>query len=80
MNLKNHYFKVEMKIAYTKHNHIEKDSFATLQEAEECFRSQFKFLEFGFLQNKINHYSLILAEVFTDEQRTVIHKTRKAPL
>ena len=80
MNLQNHYFKVEMKIFFKDHNHIEKDFFTTLKEAEDCFSSQFKSLEYGFLQNRINHYSLVLAEVFTDEQRTVIHKTRKAPL
>lgn len=74
------YYKVEMKIAYTKHNHIEKDSFTTLQEAEECFHSQFKFLEFGYLQGKINRYSLTLAECDTEKQLTRIHKIRNAPL
>ena len=74
------YYKVEMKIAYEKHNHIEKDSFTTMKEAEECFSTQFKFVEFGYLQNKIKKYSLALAECDTEKQLTKVYKIRNAPL
>lgn len=80
MKLEKNYFKVELKIDYENHIHIEKDFFNEKPNACTCFSEKFKLAEYGYLQNRFNVYSVTLAEVFTDEHRTVIHKIRKAPL
>ena len=80
MKLPNNYFKVEMKIFYENHNHIEKDFFRTKEEAEKCFSEKIKILEFGYLQSRFNEYSLVLAECDVAKKLTRIHKTRKAPM
>lgn len=80
MNLPNNYFKVEMKIFYKNHNHIEKDFFKTKEEAENCFSIRFEHIEYGYLQNRFSEYSLVLAECDIQNMHTKIHKTRKAPL
>ena len=80
MKLEKNYFKVELKINYENHIHIEKDFFNEKSSANTCFSEKFKLAEYGYLQNRFDIYSVTLAEVFTDEKRTVIHKIRKAPL
>ena len=80
MKLANNYFKVEMKIFFKNHNHIEKDFFRTKEEAETCFNEKFKGLELGYLQSRYDEYSLTLAECDVAKMITQIHKIRKAPL
>lgn len=80
MKLPNNYYKVEMKIFFTNHNHIEKDFFKTKEDAEKCFSEKFKGLELGYLQSRYNEYSIVLAECDIQKQLTQIHKTRKAPM
>jgi hypothetical protein len=80
MKLPNNYFKVEMKIFYENHNHIEKDFFRTKEEAEKCFSLRFEVVELGYLQSRFNEYSLLLVECDVNKMLTKVHKTRKAPL
>lgn len=80
MKLQNNYYKVELKINYADHIHIEKDLFNEKSNAYTCFSEKFKFAEYGYLQNRFNAYSVALAECDTEKQLTRIHKMRNAPL
>lgn len=80
MKLPNNYFKVEMKIFFEHHNHIEKDFFKTREEAEKCFSEKFKDVELGYLQSRYDEYSLVLVECDVAKMLTKVYKTRKAPL
>lgn len=80
MKLKNNYFKVELKINYENHIHIEKDLYDNITDANDCFSVRWKTCEYGFLQNRFNEYSLSLAECDSEQKLVRVHKIRKAPL
>lgn len=80
MKLKNNYFKVELRINYEKHIHIEKDFYNDITDADTCFSVRWKTCEYGFLQNRFNEYSLSLAECDSEQKLVRVHKIRKAPL
>lgn len=80
MKLANNYFKVEMKINYENHIHIEKDFYNDITNADICFSEKWKLCEYGYLQSRFNEYSITLAECDSKQKLIRIHKIRKAPL
>lgn len=76
----NNYFKVETHLTEANSKHIRKDFYMFKNEALAEFNSSLNFASLRFYQGEVKAYTVTLAEVFPNEQRTVIHKIRKAPL
>lgn len=80
MKLNEIYYKVELKIDYETHIHIEKDLNNDLTSAERCFNLRFETTEYGYLQGRFNKYTLALAEVHPEEKRQIVIQYRQAPI
>lgn len=80
MKLNEIYYKVELKIDYPTHVHVQKDMFNGLASAEQRFKEQFAITETGFLSSRFTRYTLALAEVHPEEKRQIIIKYRQAPI
>lgn len=74
------YFKVETRTQKARSKHIEKDFFETHPEALAEFKMKDELVATQFYRGQIKSYIIALAEVFPDENRTVVHSIRKAPL
>lgn len=80
MKLNEIYYKVELKIDYPTHVHVQKDIFNDLACAEQRFKEQFAITETGFLSSIFTRYTLALAEVHPEEKRQTVIKYRQAPI
>lgn len=74
------YFKVETKIDYGTHIHIEKELFNGSASAENHFNEKYTEVSLAFTQNKIQNYVIALAEVRQKDKHQLVIRIRKAPL